>query len=168
MAGPADRAKILEQLQKFLQKGNVDKATKAFGELLEIDPRDHRVRLRLADLLAKTGKKKEAVDHYEKVAATYIKDDFVPKAIAVFKTITRLDPERFDLLEKLADLYKSQGLEGEAVTQLQAIYEAYARAGNEDGQVRALRRMVEIDSENLGVQVRLGETLAKMGRKQEA
>jgi tetratricopeptide (TPR) repeat protein len=168
MAGVADKAKILEQAQKHLQKGNVEKAIRSFQELLEIDPRDRRIRLRFADLLAKAGKRKEAVEHYEKVATTYIKDDFVPQAIAVFKTITRLDPERIDLLEKLADLYKSQGLEGEAVTQLQGIYEAYSRTGNEEGQVRALRRMVEIDSENLGVQVRLGETLAKMGQKQEA
>jgi tetratricopeptide (TPR) repeat protein len=166
--GSADKAKILDQAQKFLLKGNVDKAVKAFQELLEIDPRDRRIRLRFADLLAKVGKRKEAVAHYEQVAATYVKDDFVPQAIAVYKTITRLDPERHDLLEKLADLYKSQGLEGEASTQLQLLYEVYSRAKNEDGQVRVLRRMVDTDPENLGVQVRLGETLAKMGCKQEA
>ncbi len=165
---PPDKTKLLEQAQKALAKGKTDAAIRAFQELVELDPRAIQYRLRFAELLAKAGKMKEAIDNFEKVAAVYTRDDQVVKAIAVYKTVVRLDPERLEPYEKLAELYRSQGLEGEASSQLQQVYEGYQRQKNEEGQVRVLRRMVEVDPENLGIQVRLGETLARLGRKQEA
>ncbi|MFV1956892.1 MAG: tetratricopeptide repeat protein, partial [bacterium] len=132
------------------------------------DPKDHRLGLRYADLLARAGKKKTAIEQYKKVASVYIRDDFTPKAIAVYKTILRLNPEYLDAYQKLAELYKHQGLESEAISQLQHMFEHYEEKGDEDKQVEVLKLMTELDPENLGFQVRLGETMAKMGKKQDA
>jgi len=70
--------------------------------------------------------------------------------------------------EKLSELYKSQGLEAEAVSQLDNLFKMYEKKNDEDKQLEVLKLMGEMDSENLGVQVRLGETLAKRGNQQEA
>jgi tetratricopeptide (TPR) repeat protein len=164
----ADKAKLLKAAQKHLTKGNLDKAIKVFQQLVEVDPRDHRLVLRLADLQARSGRKKEAINNYEKVAAVYIKDDFTPKAIAVYKTILRLDPELLSAYEKLSELYKTQGLEAEAVSQLDNLFKIYEKKNDEEKQIEVLKLMSSMDAENLGVQVRLGETLAKKGRSQEA
>ena len=112
----ADKAKLLKVAQKHLSKGNLDKAIVTFQQLVEIDPRDLRLLLRLAELQARAGRKKEAIKNYEKIADAYIKQDFTPKAIAVYKTILRLDPELLSAYEKLTELYKSQGLEAEALS----------------------------------------------------
>ena len=163
-----EKAKLLKQAQKQLSKGNVERAIKTFDQLVKLDTKDHRLGLRYADLLARAGRKKVAIEQYEKVASVYIRDDFTPKAIAVYKTILRLNPEYLEAYQKLAGLYKDQGLESEAISQLQHLFEHYEEKEDEDKQVEVLKLMTELDSENLGFQVRLGETLAKMGKKQDA
>ncbi|MDF1525576.1 MAG: tetratricopeptide repeat protein [bacterium] len=164
----ADKAKLFKIAQKHLSKGNLDKAIKTFQQLAEVDPNDQRLILRLAEILARAGRKKEAVENYEKVAAGYIKQDFPPKAIAVYRTILRLDPELFSAYEKLAELYKSQGLEAEALAIFENLFKVYERKNDEDKQIDVLKLMADMDPENLGFQVRLGETLARKGRKKEA
>jgi len=164
----ADKAKLLKAAQKHLSKGNLDKAIKVFQALVEVDPKDKRLILRLADIQARAGRKQDAVKNYEKVAMGYIQQDFTPKAIAVYKTILRLDPELLSAYEKLAELYKNQGLEAEALSQLENLFQLYEKKNDEDKQIDVLHLMANMDPENLGFQVRLGETLAKKGRKQEA
>jgi len=164
----ADKAKLLKLAQKHLSKGNLDKAIVTFQDLVAIDPRDQRLLLRLAELQARAGRKKEAIQSYEKTAEGYIKHDFIPKAIAVYKTILRLDPELLAAYEKLAELYKSQGLEAEALSQLENLFGFYEKSGDEAKQIEVLNLMVEMDPENLGFQVRLGEMLAKKGMGKEA
>jgi tetratricopeptide (TPR) repeat protein len=164
----ADKAKLLKLAQKHLSKGNLDKAIKTFQQLVEIDPRDQRLILRLADIQARAGRKKEAIGNYEKVAAGYVRQDFTPKAIAVYRTILRLDPELLTAYEKLAGLYKNQGLEAEALSQYENLFQVYEKKNDEDKQIEVLKLMAEMDPENLGFQVRLGETLANKGRKKEA
>jgi len=164
----ADKAKLLKVAQKHLSKGNVDKAISTFQQLVAIDPRDQRLLLRLAELQARAGRKKEAIESYEKIAAGYIAQDFTPKAIAVYKTILRLDPELISAYEKLAELYKSQGLEAEALTQLENLFNFFEKKGEDARQIEVLKVMVDMDPENLGFQVRLGEMLAKKGMKNEA
>jgi len=164
----ADKAKLFKLAQKHLSKGNLDKAIKTFQQLAVVDPNDQRLILRLAEILARAGRKKEAIENYEKVAAGYIKQDFPPKAIAVYRTILRLDPELLSAYEKLAELYKSQGLEAEALSQFENLFKVYEAKNDEDKQIDVLKLMADMDPENLGFQVRLGETLAKKGRKKEA
>ena len=164
----ADKAKLLKVAQKHLSKGNLDKAIKTFQQLVEVDPKDQRLILRLAEIQARAGRKKEAIGNYEKVAAGYMKQDFTPKAIAVYRTILRLDPELLSAYEKLADLYKNQGLEAEALSQFENLFQVYEQKNDEDKQIDVLKLMADMDPENLGFQVRLGETLAKKGRKKEA
>jgi tetratricopeptide (TPR) repeat protein len=164
----ADKAKLLKLAQKHLSKGNLDKAIKTFQQLVETDPRDQRLILRLADIQARAGRKKEAIGNYEKVAAGYVRQDFTPKAIAVYRTILRLDPELLTAYEKLAGLYKNQGLEAEALSQYENLFQVYEKKNDEDKQIEVLKLMAEMDPENLGFQVRLGETLANKGRKKEA
>lgn len=164
----ADKAKLLQLAQKHLSKGNLDKAIKTFQQLVGVDPKDQRLILRLADILARAGRKKEAIENYEKVAAGYMRQDFPPKAIAVYKTILRLDPELLSAYEKLAELYKNQGLEAEALSQFENLFQVYEKKNDEDKQIDVLKLMADMDPENLGFQVRLGETLVKKGRKKEA
>jgi tetratricopeptide (TPR) repeat protein len=164
----ADKAKLLKLAQKHLSKGNLDKAIKTFQQLVQVDPKDQRLILRLADIQARAGRKREAIENYEKVAAGYMRQDFTPKAIAVYRTILRLDPELLSAYEKLAGLYKNQGLEAEALSQFENLFQVYEKKNDEDKQIEVLKLMADMDPENLGFQVRLGETLANKGRKKEA
>lgn len=118
-----NKTKVLEDIQKYIQKGQIDKAIEEYERILRIDPKDFKLRQKLGDLYLRKGKKNEAINQYLNVADIYIKDGFYLKAIAIYRQILRTDPTKYDIYEKLADLYKKLGLTGDALTQLRSLAE---------------------------------------------
>jgi hypothetical protein len=51
------------------------------------------------------------------VAEQFAEQGFLPKAIAIYKKINRLAPQRLDIFERLGELYVEQGLMVEAKSQ---------------------------------------------------
>ena len=86
-----DKRKILASAQKHMQKGALDKALKDYQTLLEADPKDLNLRLKVGDLYLRLNKNDEAVTAYLKVAERFMKDGFDAKAVALYKQITRID-----------------------------------------------------------------------------
>ena len=106
-----DKTALVDKIQKFLTKGDWDKALVELQKLnMLLDGKDLRVRMKIADILAKTGKKDEAVSEYITVADSYTRNGFTAQAIAVNKVIVKLDPTRDDVYKRLAELQKQCGL----------------------------------------------------------
>ena len=63
-----NKRKVLQSAQKHLQKGALDKALKDYQTLLEADPKDVNLRLKVGDLHLRLGKNDDAVTAYLKVA----------------------------------------------------------------------------------------------------
>ena len=97
----------LEEAQSFLAKKQYGKATEILRRLLRRDPRDDKVKLRLADALAMGGKKEEAIMLYTELADYYARVGFIHKAIAVYKMILKINPHMPDVQHKLERLYHS-------------------------------------------------------------
>ena len=97
-----NKRKILQSAQKHLQKGALDRALKEYKTLVEADPRDANVRLKVGDIYLRQGKTDEAVAAYLKVAQQFMKDGFDAKAVALYKQIGKIDPKRFDIYVPLA------------------------------------------------------------------
>jgi hypothetical protein len=70
--------------------------------------RDPRLRLQLADVLAAAGRGREAVPIYLSLADELARDGFAGKAIAVFKKVQKLEPNRRDIDKRLAHLVKEK------------------------------------------------------------
>ena len=84
-----NKRKILESAQKHLQRGALDRALKDYQALLEADPRDTNIRLKIGDLHLRRGETGEAIGAYLKVGAQFMKDGFDAKAVAIYKQIAR-------------------------------------------------------------------------------
>src|SRR3954451_20904973 len=100
-----NRTKVLEAAQKFLSKGQYDKAIAEYQKLVVEDPRDVRTLLKIGDLHTRRNKPKDAIDVYEKVAELYSKQGFFLKAVAVYKQILKLDASHLSATLKLAQMY---------------------------------------------------------------
>ncbi|MDP3278479.1 MAG: tetratricopeptide repeat protein [Deltaproteobacteria bacterium] len=163
-----DRQKVLDSAQKFAAKGQFDRAIAEYLRVLKEDPHDVRVLLKVGDLQVRRGAREEAIATYSKVAKGYEEQGFALKAIAVYKQILSIDTNLSELYGKLAELYAGLGLLPDALSNLEALASRYARAGNDDKLVEVARRMVEIDSSNVGTRIKLAELLSKLGRNAEA
>src|SRR5512138_2171572 len=156
-----DKNKIIAEATKLVQKGAFDKAIQAYQRILSDDAKDVRILLKIGELHQKKGDDKSAAEAFDRVAQTYAEQGFFLKAVAVYKQIVKLDPEDVRVNERLAGLYQQLGLMSDAMGQYQHMAAAYERAGDGSKLTDVLKRMLELDPENIASSIKLGELYAR-------
>ena len=162
------RNKLLSNAQKALEKGNLTRAIKHYNKLLDLNPDDVRVRLRIGDLQARLGKRRDAIETYEQVAEEYYYQGFYLKSVAVLKQILRLDPTRTDIQVKLAELYQQLNLVSDGMAQYRAVAETFRERGDTERNLEVLARIAEIEPDDINTHLTMGEQLSQLGRVDEA
>jgi cAMP-dependent protein kinase regulator len=99
---------------KALSRGALDEAAQEFSNAIYLDPRDVMLRQRLADLLARIGRKAEAVLQFQQVAGHYAAKGELLRAIAISRTILDLEPSHKETQDTLAHLYAKRSASGVA------------------------------------------------------
>ncbi|MDB4985730.1 MAG: hypothetical protein JWN04_908 [Myxococcaceae bacterium] len=163
-----NRTKVLEAAQKFLSKGQYDKAVLEYQKLVQEDPRDVRTLLKIGDLHTRRSKPKDAIDVYQRVADLYAKQGFFLKAVAVYKQILKLDPSHLESTQKLAKMYEELALTSDALSTYELVADAYTTQGNLPKALETMERMIELDGQNVAVRIKHAEALSKAGKAPEA
>ncbi len=162
------RDKILKAAEKLVQKGKLEQAIKEYEKLLSAGPDDTNTVNRLGDLYGRVGEIDKAVERYEQVASRFADQGFLPKAIAIFKKINRLAPQRLDIFERLGELYVEQGLRVEAKSQFTMLAEHYAKNGDMESAIRAHQRLTDIDPNDSTSRLKFADMLLELGNTEQA
>lgn len=94
---------------ELISKRSYARAAKLLRERIRKDPANLSLELQLADVLQLDGQVAEAVTLLVRLADGYARGGFVAKAIALFKKVQRLDPERGAAMDrKIAGLSKER------------------------------------------------------------
>ncbi|MBW2732882.1 MAG: tetratricopeptide repeat protein [Deltaproteobacteria bacterium] len=168
LAAKINKGKVIAAAQKYVQKGQYDKAIREYSKVVEENPRDVRVWLKIGDLYAKRGAREEAIDTYLKVAEFYSEQGFFLKAVAVYKQILKLNPNLVDVSLKLAELYRQLGLLNDAIQHYERVSNHYHQAGMMRDTLSALCQIVELDPENVAIRIKLAELYSKEQMRAEA
>jgi pilus assembly protein FimV len=163
-----DKNKIVAEATRFAQKGQYDKAIKAYERILAEDKKEVRTLLKIGEIQQKKGDTPSAAETFNQVAEIYGEQGFFLKAVAVYKQIAKLTPDDVRVNEKLAGLYQQLGLLNDATNQLQAVATAFEKAGDHGRHLDVLRRLLDLDPENVVTCQRLGDLYAKANRGAEA
>ncbi len=163
-----DKNKIVAEATRYVQKGQYDRALKAYEKILAEDRREVRTLLKVGEIHQKRGDTAAAAATFNNVAEIYGEQGFFLKAVAVYKQIAKLTPDDVRVNEKLAGLYQQLGLLNDATNQLQAVATAHERAGDQGRHLDVLRRLLDLDPENVVTCQRLGNLYAKANRTAEA
>ncbi len=123
------RDKVLKDAEKLVQKGKLEQAIREYEKILRRYPNDTTIINRVGDLYGRIGQLQRSIELYEEIADHFTSDGFVTKAIAILKKIQRLDPQRLDIFERLAQLYFDQGLIVEAKREYQILADWYVKNG---------------------------------------
>jgi len=110
MAAKPDLAKVKEKAARAFTRGNWEKARENYEILVNHQPRDLRLKMKLGDVLVKLKKNNEACAIYEEVGEAYSKDGFLIQAISVYKLLQQLDPRRPGVADKLQELNLARGI----------------------------------------------------------
>lgn len=168
-----DRAKLLENSEKFLIKGQIDKALEGFEALLRHDPNDLKLLSKVADLYLKKDNTEKAIDYLDRVGTLFTKDGFYSKAVAIYKRILKLDAQiskaaLISTHEKLADLYGQLGLISDAMSHLSVVVDHYDQTGDRAMLLSVLKKVSDLDPLNVESQLKLVELFLAEKREAEA
>lgn len=110
-----------EKAQEAFSRGEWEKALENFKRHCSENPQDLRSKLKVADLLLKLGRKKDAIKVYKEVSDAYAQDGFLLQAISILKMILRIDPMAKEVSERISQLYIEKALEEKSFRYLPTI-----------------------------------------------
>jgi tetratricopeptide (TPR) repeat protein len=164
----SQKDKFLASAQKFIQKGQFDRALRDYEQVVTADPKDVKLRQKLAELLIRCNRREDAIREYNTIAKFYDENGFYLKSIAVYKQIQRLDPSNIEISLCLATLNEKQGMIGNALSEYKLLYDHYHKNGQTTESIEILQRMQAVDPENVDIRLKLAETLYDAELKDKA
>jgi tetratricopeptide (TPR) repeat protein len=156
-----DKNKIIEGAAKLVARGAFDKAIKEYQRVLDLDPRDMRVLQKMGELYQKKGDNPQAASFFTRVAEIYAQDGFFLKAVALYKQVLKLNPDLVEVNLKLAELHQQLGLMTEAMAFFQVVVGHHERRGDTRATFATLKKMVDLDPENVSSRLKLAELYAR-------
>ena len=154
----SQKDKFLASAQKFIQKGQFDRALRDYEQVVTADPKDVKLRQKLAELMIRCNRRDDAIREYNTIAKFYDENGFYLKSIAVYKQIQRLDPSNIEISLCLATLNEKQGMIGNALSEYKLVYDHYQKQGLIDQAIEILQKMQAVDPDNVDIRLKLAET----------
>lgn len=163
-----NKAKLLNAAQKHLAKNNVDRALREYGKIVQDDPRDIRVRQKIAELLARQGRIPEAMREFQIVASAYERGGFFPKAAAIYKQMVRFEPNEMRWHLSLGTIYQNLALMSDAMDHLSLVAKHYESKGGAKERIDIYQRLLRLSPESLEYADKLTDLYVKEGDPQGA
>src|SRR6266404_113680 len=163
-----NKAKTLAAAEKNVMQGKIPAAIQEYQSVLEHEPRDLVILNTVGDLYLRINKTAEALTYFYKLGEAYVEDGFVRNGIAVFKKITRSDPNAIDAVSRLADLYTLQGQLNEARGYLNQAVDLYSQRGEHGKCVELFEKLLLMDPENVAAKQKLAAVYEQAGQKEDA
>uniref|UniRef100_C6E2N0 Tetratricopeptide domain protein n=1 Tax=Geobacter sp. (strain M21) TaxID=443144 RepID=C6E2N0_GEOSM len=162
------KEKILESAQRFVLKGQIDKAIKDYQQVVALDPSDVRYRQRLAELLVRDRRKEEAIQEYEFIGKHYAENSYFLKAIAIYKQIQRLSPGNTAIALTVASLNHQQGLIGNALAEYGQVAAQFEKEGALKEALKVVEKMLGVDAEHCATRLKHAELLFATGAEDDS
>ncbi len=156
-----NKPKILAAAQKHLSKGNVDRALRELGKIVKDDPKDLRVRQKIAELLARQGKITEAMREFQVVAEAYERGGFYPKAAAIYKQSLRYEPDNMTWHLALGEIYQQLALLSDAMDHFDRVAKHFEDNGTTKERIQIYTKLLKLNPDNISYAERLSELWRK-------
>ncbi len=162
-----DKIAITKAAQKFIEKGQIDKAIAEWEKLLKESP-DGNVYNTIGDLYLKRNQKREATEAFAKAANIFREDGFYLKAIGLYRKILNISTSDTDALVALAELNAEKGLVGNANQNLLAVAEKFIKEGAIERAAELYKKVLKLTPSNIDLPIKMTELYLKTGLKKEA
>ncbi len=163
----SDKAAIIKEAQKYLSRGQIDKAIAEWEKLIKEYP-DPNTFNTIGDLYLKKGDKVKAVDFFHKAANIFRQEGFSLKALAVYKKILNVNPSDTGSLLSLAELNEGKGLITDAIKFYLAAADSLSKEGKKEKIYEIYNKILELSPGNLPLRNKIAEIYIKEGLITEA
>jgi pilus assembly protein FimV len=163
-----DKNTISKEAQKFVVKGQYDKAIAEWKKLLKVTPDDSSIYNTIGDLCLKKNAKVGAVEAYHKAADLLAADGFASKAIALYKKVLNIDINQIEVHLALGDMNVEKGLIGNALENYKYVADHYTHNKETARALTIYQKMADLNATNVAFRVRLGDMYAKEAMNEDA
>ena len=160
--------KSLAAAQKFLEKGQHDRALEEFARVVQEDESDTRTWLKMAEIYAQRGQLTQARDIYLRTAEIYVAQGFLQKAVTVYRSVLKLTPGQPLVRERLGDAYRQMGRVADALREFGLAATELMESGRVAEALPSLRRIVGLHPDNIVSRIKLAEAASQSGSTDEA
>lgn len=157
----------MKDAQKFLSKGNVDKAIEIWIQIAGISP-DGNTFNYIGDLYTKKGDKDSAIAEYHKSAAKYMDEGFSLKALAIHKKVLNINPKDPTALIALGQLNEEKNIITDAIKYYLAAADVLAKDNKKDELLEVFDKIINLAPDNIKLRVKVSEVYSKEGFVPEA
>lgn len=163
----ADKAKLMKEAQKFLAKGNIDKAIEVWIQIAKAFP-DGNTFNYIGDLYVKKGDKNGAIVEYHKAAGRYTEEGFSLKALAIHKKVLNINPRDPGALIALGQLNEEKNIVTDAIKYYLAAADVLAKENRKDELIEVFDKVISLAPTNIKLRVKVSELFSKEGFVPEA
>ena len=174
------RAQYLQVAEDFMKNGDLEQAVRLFQKVLEMDPENVPMRVKLAEVYVRLGKKKEAWDIFSAAAESLRGRGSLAAAEDILKRMLVLDPgnsqvlllrgkaaiEADDPKGAIACLEKAPDLDSHPEG-LRDLLKAYLQIGNSAKAAPIAEKLLTVHNDPEGMFL-LAEGCARLGQYREA
>lgn len=163
----SDKSSIIKEAQKYLARGQIDKAIIEWEKLIKEYP-DGNSYNTIGDLYLKKGDKKNAVDSFHKAANFFLHEGFSLKALAIYKKLLNINPADSEALFSLGELSQEKGLTTDAMKYYLSAAESLSKEGKKEKLIRVYDKVLSISPANIPLRNKVAEIYANEGLLSEA
>jgi len=159
---------ILTKAEKYVRSGKTDSAINEYLKIIKKFPDNLTIRKILGDLYYKCGDRTEAIRHFKWIAEYFLREGDVNKATAMYKRITRINPDYEDAYFKLSELYSRQGLSVEAKQIYLDLADKFKRQKKIKKSLDMYQRVLKYDPSNIDMRLVLAKNYLNEGHEEQA
>jgi len=163
-----NRTKTIEIAERYVQAGKLIDAISEYKKLLAGEAQDFNIRNIIGDLYVRLGKRDNAREEFQKIADYYEEKGLYPQAIAIYKKISKLNPEDIELAVKLADLFGTYGFLSEAKREYLKVAKNIEKKGQAKEVIPVYEKLIKLDKQDFEVRLKLAELYSKEGLEDQA
>lgn len=144
------------------------------GELKDLlvqaaaNPEDQRIKLQIGRLYIKQKEVQKGIEQYSEVAEKYEEEDFVLKAIAIYKEILKFSPGSVEFNEKLGNLFLKVGVPADAAQQFQIVIHYHLSHRKPEEALRVCKKLVDVQPDDISNRMKLAELYFNQGKEEES
>ncbi len=157
-----DKNSIMKEAQKYLSKGQIDRAIAEWEKLSKESP-DGNTHNIIGDLYLKKGDKEKAIEFFHKAAKFFRYEGFSLKALALYKKVLNINPADADALYALAELSEEKGLTTDAIKYYLASAESLLKDGKRGRILEVYERILALSPSNVSLRNRVAEIFLREG-----
>jgi tetratricopeptide (TPR) repeat protein len=163
-----DKTRIVELAERQVKAGRIEEAITEYKRLLSGEAPDLTVNNIIGDLYVSLGRYADAVRAFQALASYYESKAFYSQALAIYKKISKIDPDNVIFIVRMGDLFDRQGFTAEAKREYLKAEQRLRREKRTKELMFLYDKLIKLDRENVSFKLSLADLFGQEGFVEEA